>query len=770
MHTEEIDSFYNYYKNSISSIERIEKKLLRESYSYDKWSTTLLEKSKTIRDLYEKNESGIKQVITSFVEEYKEDGIDNLTSVVAEEYLTHIDFFISEGYRDYEVTVPVLKTLIRFFKKNRSVERLFDCYYFLSLALLEQREFSNADEYFSKAISMYPIPEECKEDYRKFHIMCSHYFRLMAAICEDACNQEKILEYQKSAWNTIIVSPPFVFMNKRQEHAISSILRTLAGHSVIRAQHEKKVVSPELLEIVEEEYQSQTMRRKKDLSIDSLIFICHYKNIFLRGECKEKQYTRLLRKKFQHEKKGKEGRYEYGTMEFLELFDDELPEESAAKEKLVYMNPGYTFVFWLLPELLEYDEDERIRQSVYEELTNYYGGLPVNSGDYLMDYRIEGQVKNLFPKEDDVEEVIKCMETIYVSRQVTTIIHSVMVSRLAAIMTEHFVEQRPELFVGQCGAASVNEVLQKKAEIIRFAKLAGRCHDFGKIRCSDIINLQARRIVDEEFLVIKEHTVKGAELCEQIKALQPFRDIALGHHKFYDGSYGYPNDFDNTASPIKIFIDIITLCDCIDAATDYLGRNYAVGKDFYMVLQEFHRDSGTRYSDVLVELLEKDVNLQKKIQELTVNERKTVYYEIYNKYVKSEVLFRPKNEKNVRELRESDIYGVGKIMKVSGKKIMEQMEKCELCYLVEDGYGKFYGVMWVENLDSQLWIRQIYVIKSERRQGIGSMLYQYFEQKVKSEGGGVVYIPVVKEGHYDKFCWRNGFVDSNVTGYMVKNI
>ena len=33
-------------------------------------------------------------------------------------------------------------------------------------------------------------------------------------------------------------------------------------------------------------------------------------------------------------------------------------------------------------------------------------------------------------------------------------------------------------------------------------------------------------------------------------------DIARGHHKFYNGKGGYPNDFDNTASPERFMIDI----------------------------------------------------------------------------------------------------------------------------------------------------------------------------------------------------------------------
>ena len=50
-------------------------------------------------------------------------------------------------------------------------------------------------------------------------------------------------------------------------------------------------------------------------------------------------------------------------------------------------------------------------------------------------------------------------------------------------------------------------------------------------------------------------------------------------------------------------IDLITLCDCLDAATDCYGRNYHQAKTVEQVLSEFERDSGVRYHPDLVRFL-----------------------------------------------------------------------------------------------------------------------------------------------------------------------
>ena len=118
-------------------------------------------------------------------------------------------------------------------------------------------------------------------------------------------------------------------------------------------------------------------------------------------------------------------------------------------------------------------------------------------------------------------------------------------------------------------------------------------------------------------------------MLQRIPELSEFTDLALGHHKSFDGISGYPSDFDNTASSKKIFIDIISLCDSLDAATDHLGRNYTSEKCFERVLTELKTGKGTRYSDVLVNLLLTDMELQENIRRLLEEGRRQVYCDVH---------------------------------------------------------------------------------------------------------------------------------------------
>ena len=95
-----------------------------------------------------------------------------------------------------------------------------------------------------------------------------------------------------------------------------------------------------------------------------------------------------------------------------------------------------------------------------------------------------------------------------------------------------------------------------------------------------IIETQHRPLTDEEFGIIRSHPNRGGQYLSIDEDLARYVDIARGHHKFYNGKGGYPNDFDNTASPERFMIDIITVCDCLDAATDQYGRNYHQARNF----------------------------------------------------------------------------------------------------------------------------------------------------------------------------------------------
>lgn len=104
--------------------------------------------------------------------------------------------------------------------------------------------------------------------------------------------------------------------------------------------------------------------------------------------------------------------------------------------------------------------------------------------------------------------------------------------------------------------------------------------------------------------MLKHHPIVGARLLSMHDSTQSYSDIAMGHHLFYDGTRGYPAGFDTSKSSDKPLIDIVTVADCLDAATDTVGRSYASGKRTIDIIREIREEAGTRYSPSIAAILD----------------------------------------------------------------------------------------------------------------------------------------------------------------------
>ena len=75
--------------------------------------------------------------------------------------------------------------------------------------------------------------------------------------------------------------------------------------------------------------------------------------------------------------------------------------------------------------------------------------------------------------------------------------------------------------------------------------------------------------------------------------------------------------------------NILEAADCIDAATDRIGRSYSKGKSLDDVIREFKKGSGTRYAPYVVDLFS-DNDVISDIKAILDNGRKENYKKAYD--------------------------------------------------------------------------------------------------------------------------------------------
>ncbi|WP_457566297.1 GAF and HD-GYP domain-containing protein [Caldithrix abyssi] len=161
---------------------------------------------------------------------------------------------------------------------------------------------------------------------------------------------------------------------------------------------------------------------------------------------------------------------------------------------------------------------------------------------------------------------------------------------------------------------------QKEVECTRDAlRMAAMLHDVGKVAISDTILKKPGKLSDDEYEIMKKHTIHGARLF--IDPRSDFDEfsaiVALNHHERWDGN-GYPGHVDPASGAplpgyqgksgkargkreeeIPLFGRIVALADVYDALSS--ARVYKKAWSEEKVLQIIEEERGKQFDPQLVD-------------------------------------------------------------------------------------------------------------------------------------------------------------------------
>ena len=122
-------------------------------------------------------------------------------------------------------------------------------------------------------------------------------------------------------------------------------------------------------------------------------------------------------------------------------------------------------------------------------------------------------------------------------------------------------------------------------------------HDCGKIGVPDNILRKPERLTDEEFEVIKSHTVRGGEILSRFKSLPNVEEGALYHHERYDGK-GYPEG--KAGEDIPLIARMICVADSFDAMNSNRVYRKKLTKEY--ILSEIENNKGKQFDPQIADI------------------------------------------------------------------------------------------------------------------------------------------------------------------------
>jgi len=132
---------------------------------------------------------------------------------------------------------------------------------------------------------------------------------------------------------------------------------------------------------------------------------------------------------------------------------------------------------------------------------------------------------------------------------------------------------------------------------IELVRYAAPMHDIGKVGIPDFILQKPGRLSDDEWRVMKKHTLIGARILSgsDVPVIKMAETIALTHHEKWDGS-GYPEGLKGTSIPLAGRITAVA--DAFDALTS--PRCYRGAYSAKQALDIIHSESGSHFDPHVV--------------------------------------------------------------------------------------------------------------------------------------------------------------------------
>lgn len=159
------------------------------------------------------------------------------------------------------------------------------------------------------------------------------------------------------------------------------------------------------------------------------------------------------------------------------------------------------------------------------------------------------------------------------------------------------VEERDPAMAEHCQriallASSLGIALGLPASDLVSLQRGGFLHDIGKVGIPDHILFKPGPLTPAEWVIMREHTVRGERICQKMRSLTDTLPIIRHHHERWNGT-GYPDGL--RGEQIPLLARIIQIVDIFDALTNQRPYKKAFSAEHAMLI--LHEEASLGWRD-----------------------------------------------------------------------------------------------------------------------------------------------------------------------------
>ena len=278
----------------------------------------------------------------------------------------------------------------------------------------------------------------------------------------------------------------------------------------------------------------------------------------------------------------------------------------------IYLPQFYSVYVSKDPEMLE--RKRPVVLMMYRRVAEYLKHVPLGEDRDKLFFYVRGSLAAYieYPGDNCFLDYVK---EVTAGRRPEAYAHSCRVAEMALCILEEMMAEMPGQLLGIRGIRYVRELEERREELKSFLHDCCVLRNVGKLEMLELYEVSGRSWFAEEEELHRTHPLLGRNILSRCDSTKDLAPVVLGHHRWYDGQGGFPEEYHREEEQDAVLTDIVSVADFMgngfgregDGQAEENGLEETNSEEIGLdeLLRHLQSFSGTRFSPYVVEAAER---------------------------------------------------------------------------------------------------------------------------------------------------------------------